>query len=135
MSMIRTYKCKECGTGYSTVTGIGARHSEIQNRMLADVRDGKYGEEWQKKSLEEDFSYVDASQGVYVCPNCKRWVNEYDVSLLYEDGRRESLVRTCECGAQMQRTDSIYLECPDCKTKNDYTDRRMTDDMKPYFKL
>lgn len=122
MGRIHKYICSGCGEKYSTIIGIGMMNEMLEKRMLEDIRDGKYGQEWKKLVERKDFCEIDTRKSVYICPECGRWKNEEDGSLYFMGGIKEILIRRCECGAEMERDSSLELCCPKCGVLNTFGD-------------
>ncbi len=75
------FKCSKCGKEYCANTGIGFLFPEVYKETLADVKAGKYGEEWKRLALSEELVAVDAERYLYVCKKCGHWEVEYGLSL------------------------------------------------------
>ena len=75
------FKCSKCGKEYETHTGIGMGFPMVYKRTIDEVKNGRYGEEWKRLALSEDFVAVDAERYLYICEKCGYWTVDLDLSL------------------------------------------------------
>lgn len=75
------FKCSKCGNEYDVCLGIGFLHPDVCREELKKIKKGKYGEDWKKLALSEEYTVVDTENFVYICGKCGHWVNENAVSL------------------------------------------------------
>lgn len=76
-----SFKCKKCRHEYSIHLGIGMMFPNVYRSCLSDIKEGKYGEEWKKLALSEEYIAVDASRYLYICDSCGNWDLTYSLSL------------------------------------------------------
>lgn len=74
-------KCSKCGKKYYANTGIGFLFPQVYRETLADVKSGKFGEEWKDLASSEELVAVDAEDYLYICGKCGHWVVEKGLSL------------------------------------------------------
>ena len=75
------FKCSKCGKEYNANTGIGFMFPKVYKETLADVKTGKYGEEWMSLALSEELVAVDAERYLYICKKCGHWTVDLGLSL------------------------------------------------------
>ena len=75
------FKCKKCQNEYCASWGIGGAFPLVYRSCLSDIIAGKYGLEWKKLALSEEYIAVDASSYLYSCNFCGNWKIAYSLSL------------------------------------------------------
>lgn len=75
------FKCSKCGKRYHANTGIGFMFPTVYKEKLAEVKAGKYGQEWKDLALSEKLVAVDAELYLYMCKECGHWEVDYGLSL------------------------------------------------------
>ena len=83
-------KCSKCHKEYEILTGIGMLYPLVYSELLDDIKNGKYGKEWQDIALKTPHVAVDAEKHVYSCRKCGAWKTEEGLSI-YEPDDYESL--------------------------------------------
>lgn len=48
------FKCKKCKIEYSAIPGIGIMYPRVYQGAIEDIKNGKYGPEWQKIMNSEE---------------------------------------------------------------------------------
>ncbi len=133
-----SFTCSRCKRTYSANWGIGTDFPLEYSRTLKAVKEGKYGEEWQKLYKENAGAAVDAVQYVYVCKRCGNWAEEQGLAMYVprtESGKepaacvysfdlkadyrllRQYIHRCKKCNGVMRRAEDHELEnlcCPVC---------------------
>ncbi len=74
-------KCSCCGLEYDVCTGIGMLFPQVYEKLLSDIKQGKYGPEWKELALSEEYIAVEAERFLFVCDNCHNWKVDYGLSL------------------------------------------------------
>ena len=131
------YKCSKCGKRYSVCTGIGMMYPAVYEKLMKDIKEGKYGEEWKILSESEPNVAVDAERYLYICSKCPHWDVDYGLSLYAPNApmtkdtdyvmpvdlkENYHLIKRrahkCEkCGSDMHKArkgDKNDLPCPEC---------------------
>ena len=90
------FKCKKCKSEYSAMSGIGMMHPRVDQGTDEDVKNGKYGPEWQEIMNSEEFVAVNAEREIYICSECKHW--EADLNLALYRPKDEEAIRTKQYG-------------------------------------
>lgn len=75
------FKCKKCQKEYSVMFGIGMLYPDVYQETVADIKNGKYGLEWQQLMNAEEYVAVNAEIEVYICRECKHWKTDLNLSL------------------------------------------------------
>lgn len=81
--MGRGYKftCKKCENEYFAMLGIGMMYDNVYQKAMKDIKNGKYGVEWQQLMNSEKYVAVNAEREIYICSNRKHWKMELNLSL------------------------------------------------------
>lgn len=74
------YKCRKCRHKYEVHLGAGMMFPRVYRRLLQDIAEGKYGEEWKALVRETPYAAVDADKVVYIC-SCGYWEMGEDITL------------------------------------------------------
>ena len=90
------FKCKKCKTEYSAMLGIGMMFPRVYQGTVEDIKNGKYGPEWQQIMSSEEFVAVNAEREVYICSECKHW--ELDLNLALYRPKDVEAIRTKQYG-------------------------------------
>ena len=75
------YKCKKCKKEYLAELGIGMSFPNVYREVMADVKSGKYGDEFSNIANSREYVVVDAGCEVYICEHCDKWYSEYVLNL------------------------------------------------------
>lgn len=75
------YKCSKCHKSYNANWGVGFLFPQVYEKMMKDIKNGKYGAEWQKIVLSDETIAADAEEYIYVCRKCGNWGIEPGLSL------------------------------------------------------
>lgn len=75
------FTCSKCGEQYCATCGVGFEFPQVYQELLKDIKNGKYGAEWQKLALSDETVAVDAERYLYVCSKCGCWAVESGHSL------------------------------------------------------
>ena len=67
------YHCRKCKKEYAASFGGGMRYPTVYERIMDEMRSGKYGLESQKLVSTIPYCAVDASKAVYLCKKCNKW--------------------------------------------------------------
>lgn len=81
MSMGYKFKCKKCKTEYFASLGIGMMYPRVYQEAIEDIKNGKYGSEWQEIINSEEFMAVNAEREIYICSECNHWEIELNLAL------------------------------------------------------
>jgi len=90
------FKCKKCKTKYSAMPGIGMMYPKVYQEAVEDIKNGKYGPEWQEIMNSEEFIAVNAEREIYICSECKYW--ETDLNLALYRPKDAEAIRTKQYG-------------------------------------
>lgn len=138
-------KCPKCSFHEQYFLGSGMLLPVTYVEVVDEIRNGKYGSEWQDYFRTHRGAAVNVDREVYQCPHCNAIVEDYNLDLYrtvnaspfdesYFDpqGRNAGFTlikhhpHPCpECGGQMQITDvhdQKSLPCPKCGTTLIYSD-------------
>ena len=143
------FKCKKCGYYYDVHLGVGMMFPRVYDSCINDIKAGKYGKEWRKIALSQEYIAVDASKYLYICKSCNHWKVSYSLSLYkpkdidsiqnkqytsyvtpsmleYEYTFIKSYIHKCDkCSKRMCRYDinsQSSLVCPKCGTDNEVSE-------------
>ena len=94
----KTYICKHCNKKVNLFLGIGFSFPDVYQEKVADICDGKYGEEWQHLYQSEEFVAVNAEIYLYLCRKCGHWETESSMDL-YVPKDTDS-IRNKQCGVK-----------------------------------
>ena len=75
------FVCKNCGHEYDAFFGIGMFFLDVYEACIADIKSGKYGEEWKALLQSQEYIAVDAEKYLYVCKSCGNWKIDMSLSL------------------------------------------------------
>ena len=84
-------KCKNCGTKYGVITGIGMMFPSVYGETVEKIRNGDYGEELNELLLTRPYLAVDCELDLYVC-DCGHWETEENLDVyepIDEEMRKE----------------------------------------------
>lgn len=90
------FKYKKCKTEYSAMPGIGMMFPRVYQGAVEDIKNGKYGPEWQQIMNAEEFVAVNAEREVYICSECNHW--ELDLNLALYRPKDAETIRTKQYG-------------------------------------
>lgn len=90
------FKCKKCKTKYSAMPGIGMMYLKVYQKAVEDIKNGRYGPEWQEIMNSEEFVAVNAERDVYICSEYKHW--ETDLNLALYRPKNVEAIRTKQYG-------------------------------------
>ena len=76
-----SYRCSKCGEEYSVHLGAGMLFPSAYERLVNEIKEGVYGEEWKTLFEGNDMTAVDAEISLYYCSECNSWKNENGLSL------------------------------------------------------
>lgn len=76
--------------------GIGMMYPKVYQEAVEDIKNGKYGPEWQEIMNSEEFIAVNAEREIYICSECKRW--ETDLNLALYRPKDAEAIRTKQYG-------------------------------------
>ena len=139
-------KCTKCNYMFKAMLGIGMMYPMVYNETVADIRDGKYGEEYKKFFEKHNNATVNCEAKVAVCAECGKLETVMDLSLylpkddeemvyIYDDymtpNQLKRNFKKCmtynhqcsSCGGKMKninllsRLEKGTLKCPDCGEK------------------
>ena len=117
------FLCKKCGETYSYQIGIGFLYYEVKERLLEEIKDGKYGDEYKKALDENPKADIDGHRIIFKCPQCSYWEDNYDLTLTVNGKTIKRYNYTCpKCNIAMEvfnRNNYKTLPCPICGEKND----------------
>ena len=74
------FVCEKCGHHETVLIGTGW-NGPFAKDVISDVCDGKYGERWQKLFQNTPGAEVDERMELYVCPSCRSFRNEINLTI------------------------------------------------------
>lgn len=81
-----SYECRKCHHPYNVHLGIGMMYPMAYREKYEEVASGAYGEELRDLLETTDNAVFDASDYVFVCDSCNRWVIDIDATLWVPNG-------------------------------------------------
>lgn len=134
------FECQKCHYEYDVRTGTGMFFSYTYNKIVSEIKNGIYGNDWKNILLSRDDIIVNITRYLYICP-CGNWsvepalslyipkdfykptgkyVTEYELKNNYNCKMR--YIHKCKkCNSEMTETTatiSMHLPCPECNTLN-----------------
>lgn len=130
-------ECNKCGYAKTFFLGSGMMFPSVYESVIADIQNGKYGEEWRDYVASTPGTVVSAEKELYQCAHCNNLVQDYNLSLyVSKDGSApehgywapwcdhegyrfiKSFVHRCpRCKARMRKTEIgrfLSIPCPEC---------------------
>ncbi len=74
------YRCESCGHQESVLIGTGWA-GPFASEVISDILGGKYGEKWKELFQNTPGAEVDERMELYVCPACRNFQNEINLSI------------------------------------------------------
>ena len=74
------YRCEKCGYLESVLIGTGWG-GPFADKVISDILNGKYGEKWKELFQNTPGAEVDERMELYVCPICRSFKNEINLSM------------------------------------------------------
>ena len=74
------YRCEKCGYSESVSIGTGWNGPFVKD-VIEDILKGKFGEKWKELFQNTPGAEVDERMELYVCPACKSYKNEINLSI------------------------------------------------------
>ena len=65
--------CNDCGKKEYLTVGIGFMYPDIFQDTLGEIKQGKYGKEWQVLCNSAEYVAVDAERYFFLCNKCNHW--------------------------------------------------------------
>ena len=129
-------KCKECGFSYDVSIGIGFLYSDVCDKILEDMKNGKFGEDFKESANTITNPAIHQSDELFVCDNCGFWRASEIIDLcspietkkkkkclfwikdILNDEPKEitSYVMTAQIGRTHQIVRSVEHKCDCCRT-------------------
>ncbi|MDE6833399.1 MAG: hypothetical protein K2J39_04020 [Ruminococcus sp.] len=135
-----SYNCEKCNYEYDVCVGWGMLFDYTYNKIVHEIKNGVYGDDWKDIFSSQDDLVVNATKYLYTC-SCGNCSVEPSLSLYAsKDSNKPAPIYVMEyylqcdyycighythickkCGSEMHKTDSTYktiLQCPKCEHIN-----------------
>lgn len=112
-------RCKKCGYRYMGMTGIGYLFPVEYASTVKDIREGKYGEEYQKFFTEHEEAAVDCGNCTAICTECGQIEDVKNMSVyLPKDGYKyENYVLPSDLEENFDKCMEYDHKCSKCGSK------------------
>ena len=78
-------ECRKCHSSFSVDLGCGMMFPIVYSRIVEEIKQGKFGDEWKEFFLNQPYMLVDGNNRLYLCEQCGKWSVEPSLSLYAPD--------------------------------------------------
>lgn len=111
-------KCKKCKFKATYHLGVGMMFPRVYERVVSEVKDGRYGEEWKQFFDDNTGAAIMCEQRLYQCPSCNNLIQNYDLSLYNhkngEPPEHNYWAHWCDFDHEYELVKNYIHNCPKC---------------------